>query len=60
MWSSFSFQRPLRVSRSLISTFCASISISVSADVATGLRTPSGAMVSHTPAVLQAGTSMVS
>ncbi len=50
MWSSFSLQRPLRVSRSLISTFCASISTKVSAEVATGRRTPSGAIVSSTPA----------
>jgi hypothetical protein len=46
--------------RSLISTFCASISTKVSAEVATGRRTPSGAIVSSTPAAVQAGTSIVS
>ena len=54
IWSIFSPQRPARVSRSLIRTFCASISTKVSAEVATGRRTPSGAMVSNTPALVQA------
>ncbi len=60
MWSIFSPHRPARVSRSLMSTFCASISTKVSAEVATGRRTPSGAMVSSTLAPVQAGTSMLS
>ena len=60
MWLVFSAQRPVRVSLSLRKSFCAKASTKVITLVATGRRTPSGAIDSITPLALQAGTSIAS
>jgi len=60
LWFNFSAHRPARVSRSLTSSLCDRARTNAIAAAATGRRTPFGAIVSSTPAAVQAGTSTLS